>query len=156
MDLFFAVDGSLAAGGFGQVLLAIDEAEELYKKLDRFFGEKKPVSSAAPLAPFPKIDVPPLSPVPAPPSKTQKEIEDMLREFGHKKRPYDWFPTAAPLPPYYCPPPSSFDPGLPGIKQDVICSFNPNMTAAAVVDYDQVAKNSYTFSAPPVFPKKGL
>lgn len=155
--LYIVVEGELTSGGLGQVLLSLEDAEELYKKLGRFFGEKKLNASSTPLTPFPKIDVPPLTKEPVPGTEKQKTLADYLREMNErtKQKPVDLWPNPT-LPPdwhRYPTTPVSLNPGIYsvfGVPNDWKAGdpVDPKWTAAASVDYNAI-RNNTVFPASP-------
>lgn len=122
-------DDALCPTDRAVVLLDMSEAADLYKDLHKIFGGKQDVVVKAPLAPFPKIDVPPLRQEPVPGTERQKTIRDYIREMeeSKKKLPYKPFED-------YKWVPDPFGPGLPSPSFNPMCWTHPNMTGAVTPD----------------------
>lgn len=150
--MYIAVEGqdALDQNVRAIVLLDLNEAADLFEELGKIFGPKDgviaPKDVATSMPPFPKIDVPPLREEPAPGTEKQKSLADFLKELEKNRQPlphksFEWIPQS-PLNPTF--------PTTPGYRpNDIWCggyptrtdgTFDPRATAAATVDFAQVAK----------------
>lgn len=147
------------------IILDNDEAFKLYCELKKVFENRTPVTSPAP--------------APTTGSPTQQrailELERIIKEKNEeaeRKRkaeekgrfPYGW-PLDSFPPSTWAPAPSVVpSPAMPPYKPstivpdfwcsgkkvgEVLCSFNPNITGAAQVDYTKAAGHKLTFSSDP-------